>query len=219
MEGRIRSLLLGCFYLLTSSVSVSAIAEELGLDQVSPAKVQPDIERIDFEEAKVNADNIEIIASFGIISIEDFGTNSVIGAKLVYRVTENFFANVEFGFATAGESSAEILLPGSPILSEDERDFNFYSVNIGYDIFPSEAFVTDNLTINTALYFVMGAGNTEFAGNDNFTFNIGIGYRAVINHYLTAYFDVRDHAFELDTFGENKLTQNIEISFGVGFYF
>jgi len=224
MEGRIRSLLLGWLYLLIMSTSTLAHAEDvqsedIQLEQVADPVVQPNIERMDFEEANVNPDNFEIVASFGILSIEDFSVNAVIGAKLTYRVSENFFTSVEFGASTAGESSIETLLPGSPILSTDERDLSYYTLNIGYDMFPGESFVTDNLTINTAFYAIMGAGNTTFAGSDNFTFSFGFGYRAVINHYLTGYIDVRDHTFELDLFGVSKRTQNIEMSFGLGFYF
>ena len=224
MEGRIRSLLLGWLYLLAIMLSTLAHAEEtqsedIQLEQVTDPLVQPQIERMDFEEANVNPDNFEIIASFGILSIEDFSVNSVIGAKLVYRVSENFFTDVEFGSSTAGESSIETILLGPSILSTDERDLTYYTLNIGYDIFPSESFITDNLTINTAFYAIMGAGNTTFAGSDNFTFSFGFGYRAVINHYLTGYFDVRDHTFELDLFGVNKRTQNIEMTLGIGFYF
>jgi len=219
MEGRIRSLLLGCLYLLTPGYSTLVSAEDIELDQVEKPLVQPEIERMNFEEANVNPNNFEIIASFGILSIEDFSVNAVVGAKLIYRVSENFFTDVEFGVSTAGESSIEVFLPGSPILSVDERDLSYYTINIGYDLFPSESFVTDNITINTAFYTVIGAGNTTFAGSDNFTFSFGFGYRAVINHYITGYFDVRDHTFELDIFGVSKRTQNIEMSFGLGFYF
>lgn len=219
MEGRLRSLLLGCFYFLIALTSANINASELEVEQVTKPIIQPDIERLEFQESKINPDNFEVILSFGLLSIEDFSTSSVIGAKFAYRVSENFFTDIEFGFSSAGKTSIEVLLPSTPILSSDERDFTYYLINVGYDLFPGESFVSDNTTFNTALYVIAGAGNTEFAGRDNFTFSWGFGYRVVTNNYLTVYADVRDHTFEIDLFGEDKRTHNMEISFGVGFYF
>jgi len=218
MEGRIRSLLLGCFFSALAIANANTQASELDVEQVSKPVIDPNIERMKFEESKINPDNFEIIASFGIISIEDFGSSTVIGAKLAYRVSENFFVDLELGSSTAGKSTVETFNDIN-ILSDSERNYQFYLINIGYDIFPSESFVTDNTTFNTAFYAVAGAGNTQFAGGDNFTFSWGLGYRVIINNYLTTYFDVRDHTFELDFIGETKRTNNLEISFGIGYYF
>ena len=218
MEGRIRSLLLGCLYTGLAIASFNAQSAELDVEQVSKPVIQPEIERVEFDEAKINPDNFEVILSFGIISIEDFGSNSVLGAKLAYRVSEDFFVDLELGTSTAGKSTVESFLD-IDILTDDERDYSYYLINLGYDIFPGESFVTDSTTFNSAFYVIAGAGNTQFAGSDNFTFSWGVGYRVIMNSYLTAYIDVRDHTFELDFAGEVKRTNNIEMSFGIGFYF
>jgi len=218
MEGRIRSLLLGCLYSGLAIASLNANAADLDVEQVSKPVIQPEIERVEFDEAKINPDNFEVILSFGIISIEDFGSNTILGAKLAYRVSENFFVDLELASSTAGRSTVESFLD-IDILTDDERDYSYYLINLGYDIFPGESFVTDSTTFNTAFYVIAGAGNTQFAGGDNFTFSWGVGYRVIMNSYLTAYFDVRDHTFELDFAGDVKRTNNIEMSFGIGFYF
>jgi len=217
MEGRIRSLLLGCIYTYLVLLSINTQATGLDVEQVSKPVIQPEIERLEFDEAKINPDNFEIIASFGLISIEDFGSTTILGAKFAYRVSENFFVDFELASATAGKSTVETFFVD--ILSADERNYNYYLINLGYDIFPSESFVSNNTTFNTALYVVAGAGNTQFAGRDNFTFSWGLGYRVIVNTYLTAYFDVRDHTFELDFIGETKRTNNLALTFGVGYYF
>ncbi len=226
MEGRIRSLLLGCLYtglLLANATLTAQSAEieptEIELEQVAKPVIEPDIMRMEFDEARINPNNFEIILSFGLLSVEDFGTSAVLGAKLAYRVSENFFVDLELGTSSAGETSSEILQPGAPLLTDDERDFTYYTLNVGYDLFPGEAFVTNNTTFNTAFYVIGGAGNTQFGGGDNFTFSWGFGYRVIANNYLTTYFDVRNHTFQRDIFGEDKITNNIEVTLGVGFYF
>jgi len=218
MEGRISSLLLSCIYFCLALASITAHAEELEIEQVAKPVVEPNIERMEFDESKIDPDNFEIIFSFGTLNIEDFGTNSVLGAKMAYRVSESFFVDLELGTSSGGETSIELLLPGNPILSEEERDFNYYLINVGYDLH-SESFLTDNTTFNSAFYVIAGAGNTEFAGSDNFTFSYGFGYRILTTNFLSLYLDVRDHNFELDLFGKAKNTSNKEISFGIGFYF
>lgn len=216
MEGRIRSLLLSCAVITT--ISTPLYAADLTDDQVTKPIIQPEIERMDFEESRINADNLEVIASLGILSIEDFGVNPVYGAKIAYRVSEGFFVDMELGTSEAGDNSVEVLIPGTQLLSADERKFNYYVFNLGYDIFPGETFVTDSTTYNTAFYVVAGLGNTEFAGTDNFTFTWGAGYRLLASNSLAVYFDVRDHTFNMDLLGD-KLTNNIEISLGFGMYF
>ena len=218
MEGRIRSLLL---IVMSSGLLFSAQyahAEELSVEQVSKPVIQPDIERMNFEESRINPDNFEVIASVGTLSIEDFGVGLFYGAKLAYRVSENFFVDLELGTSQGGQSSVETLF-GTPIMSDSDRRYSYYLINLAYDILPGESFITRNTTYNTALYFIAGAGNTQFGGADNFTLSWGFGYRVVLSSFLTTYIDVRDHSFNMDLFGTAKRTNNIEISLGVGFYF
>ncbi len=218
MEGWLRNLLLNSL-LAISLINISANAAEIGDEQSLNPVIQPEIERMDFEESRIDPDNFEIIASAGLLSIEDFGVNPIYGFKLAYRVSEGFFVDAELGLSSAGQTSAEILLPGAPLLSAGERDLTYYLVNLGYDIFPGETFVTDSLTYNTAFYVVAGIGNTEFAGASHFTLSMGFGYRVLIADYMAIYFDVRDHTYKMDLLGDSKLTNNMETGFGIGFYF
>lgn len=219
MEGRLRNLLLACLSGVLFTINTPLFANEENIDQVIAPIINPEIERLNFEESKIDSDNIEIISSLGILSIEDFGVNPVISFQLTYRITEGFFVGAEYGFSRASETSIEKLLPGTSLLSDDEKDLNYYLLNIGYDVFPGETFATGNTTFNSAFYVIGGLGNTQFAGADNFTYSMGFGYRIVVLDYLTTYVDVRDHAFSLDLFGDKKLTHNLAIKFGIGFYF
>lgn len=219
MEGRLRTFLLVCFSSVLLAFNAPVSANEENIDQVIDPIIKPEIERLNFDESKIDSDNIEIISSVGILSIEDFSVNPVISFQLTYRITEGFFAGAEYGFSKAGDSSVEKLLPGTTLLSDDEKDLSYYLLNIGYDVFPGETFVTRNTTFNSAFYIIGGLGNTQFAGADNFTYNMGFGYRIIASDYLTAYIDMRDHAFSIDLFGDEKLTHNLAIKLGIGFYF
>ncbi len=219
MENRIRRLFLDASGILLLLSQPSAFAVEL-IDEksISPV-IRPEIARMEFNEAKIESDNFEIIASLGLLSIEDFETNALVGFKLSYHLSESFFVNTEVGLSTAGTSSAEVLLPGTTILSDDEKEYTYYIIGLGYDLFPGEVFMTENTTYNTAFYLYAGAGNTEFAGSDHFTLSFGAGFRVVPSNNFSFSLDIRDHTFNIDALGADKLSNNIEISFGMGMYF
>ena len=218
MEGRIRSLLLSCTASVLLIFNAPLYAADLADDEVIKPIIQPEIERMDFDESRINADNIEIVASLGILSIEKFGVYPMFGAKAAYRVSEGFFVNAELALSTAELSHAEQVFPVN-FLSDKDREFRSLIFNIGYDVFPGEIFITDSVTYNTAFYVVAGLGDTSFAGSDNFTFSWGAGFRLLAANSLAVYFDVRDHTFNLDLADQKDLTNNIEISVGFGMYF
>lgn len=219
MESRIRRLflkLLG-FILLVPQTSVFA-AELIDEKSISPV-IRPEITRMEFDEAKIESDNFQIVATVGLLSIEDFETNALVGFKLSYHLSESFFVNTELGLSAAGTSSAETLLPGTTILSDAEKDYTYYIIGLGYDLFPGEVFMTEHTTYNTAFYLYAGAGNTEFAGSDHFTLSFGAGFRVVPSNNFSFSLDIRDHTFSIDALGVDKLSNNIEISLGLGMYF
>ena len=62
-------------------------------------------------------------------------------------------------------------------------------------------------------------GNTEFAGSDRLTLNIGGGFRLLATDWIALHIDVRNHIFNIDILGEDKTSQNLEITFGVSAFF
>ena len=220
MEGRFRSLLLSS--ITGVSIIFAAPAWSAGLDdnQELTSVIQPEIKRTEFDESKIETANFELIGSVGLLSIEDFGVNAVLGVKLVYHLSEDFFADVSIGKASAGKTSFEKLNPGgAPLLSSADRELTYTLVSLGYNFLPGEAFITDKTTYNTALYFIASLGSTEFAGESHFTLSYGAGYRLLSSNHTSFYLDVRDHTFNMDLFGESNLTHNLEVTFGASYYF
>lgn len=153
------------------------------------------------------------------MSVEDFGSNVVVGARIAYHVTEDFFVEGQYGKTTLGQTSFERLSGGAQILTDDERDMTYYNVSVGYNIFPGESFLGRNLTFKGGLYVVAGVGSTSFGGDDRFTINAGVGYRLIATDWLAFHIDVRDHIFETDLLGTLETKHNIEFSGGLTFFF
>ena len=153
------------------------------------------------------------------LSVEDFGTNSVYGARLAYHVTEGLFAEAAVAQTSdVDKSSAEIL--GNYDLSfGSDRRYKYYNLSLGYNLLPGEVFIGRNRAFNSAFYVIAGAGNTTFHDEDMFTLNFGGGYRLLLTDAIGLHFDVRDHLFDDDISGKDKTTHNIEFTLGLSWFF
>ena len=217
MESRICSIFLTLVILTSTLPTVLQAAEQNEEDQNS--LIQPEIERTEFDESIIDSEDFELSAFAGILSIEDFGTNPVFGFELAYHVNEDVYVQFDYGFSEAGQTSFEVLSGGAPLLSDDERELQYYLFNIGFNLLPGESFVTDSSTFNTSFYVIGGIGSTEFAGDDRFTINFGTGYQILFADAFSLNIDVRDLIFNMDVFGEDKVTHNLQYTVALGWFF
>ena len=221
MEIRFSRFLLSAVALSLMLTTQPAWCATPSLDQIQEveAVIQPDVKRVEFDEAKIKVGDLEIIPAIGILSIEDFGANPVINTKLVYHISEDLFMGFELGRSKAGKTSYEILSGGAPLLSDKERVLTYYLFNVGYNILPGEAYVTRDTTFNNALYVDLGMGGVKFAGDTRLAVTLGVGYRLMLFDFSSVYIELRDHTFNMDVLGESKLTNNFEMNLGYSFYF
>jgi len=217
MESRICSIFLTLVILISTLPTVLNAAEQNEEDQSS--LIQPEIERTEFDESIIDSEDFELSVYAGILSIEDFGTNPVLGFEFAYHVNEDVYLQFDYGFSEAGQTSFEVLSGGAPLLSDDERELQYYLFNIGFNLLPGEAFVTESSTFNTRFYVIGGIGSTEFAGDDRFTINFGTGYQILFADAFGLNIDVRDLIFNIDVFGEDKVTHNLQYTVGLSWYF
>ncbi|MDX1693302.1 MAG: outer membrane beta-barrel domain-containing protein [Ketobacteraceae bacterium] len=182
--------------------------------------IEPEVEPRKVSESDIDTEFFEVGAFAGLLSIDNFSTEPVVGLSASFHATEDFFVQFNYGFASAGLTSFEEL-SGQEVrlLTDDERDYQFYDLLVGYNVFPGEVFMTRNLTFNSAIYIEAGVGNTNFAGEDNFTLVWGTGYRIILQDWLTCNINFRDHMFRSDVIRENQMTHNIEMSLGVSVFF
>ena len=139
----------------------------------------PQVERREIKEPAIDREDFEVTAFGGIMSIEDFGTDPVYGARLAYHLTEGFYVEGSVGTTEAGLTSFEEL-SGDVRFFEDRR-LTYYNLNLGYNILPGEAFLGSRRAYNTSFYVVAGLGSTSFAEDDRFTVNFGGGFRFLLS--------------------------------------
>lgn len=187
--------------------------------QEPPRVVEPEVERRTVRRAKIDAENFELGAHYGALSIEDFGTNPVYGVNLALHVTEDVFFQLDFGRSRAGKTSYETLGGDVQLLTPGERRFTYYSLSLGYNLLPGEVYIGRNLAMNSALYLLGGIGSTKFAGDQRFTVNFGAGYRLLPTDWLAIHIDVQDRIFQSDLLGRDKLTNNLSATIGATVFF
>jgi outer membrane beta-barrel protein len=202
--------------------AVPATGSDAATTGAAPAQtpiIDPQVERREIRRARIDTEDFEVGAYFGILGIEDFESHSVYGARLAYHLTEDFFLEATLGQSKAGRTSYEKLSGSADLLTPNERDYTYYALSAGWNALPGEVFVGKNRAYNSALYLVAGIGSTHFAGDDRFTVSGGFGYRILPTDWLAVHFDVRDHVYDIDLLGEKKIVNNLEAHLGLSVFF
>jgi len=215
MENRIKHILLkGLLMAVLAAISALAAAQ-----QSDRPLIEPDVQPRAVTEALIDTENFEVGIFIGFMKIEDFESSFLRGSKLTYHLSERFFFEANVGFAEGGETSFEKLAGNVRVLSDEEREYRYYSVNLGVNVLPGRAFLTENYAFNTNFYLIGGTGATEFAGDTRFTANVGAGYQVLLTDSIAVQFTVREHLYRIDVLGEEKSSMNTEVSAGLSVFF
>jgi outer membrane beta-barrel protein len=190
-----------------------------GADQNPPAVIEPQVQRRTVKVPRIRSSNVELGVYYGELSIENFGTQPVEGARLDYHVTEDFFFEGSYGQARAGQTSFELLSGGVQLLSSAERRFTYYNLSLGYNMLPGEIFIGHDRAMTSALYLIGGIGDIKFAGDQNFSVNFGAGFRVLPTDWLALHIDVQDLVYRTHVFSVYQLTNNLQATIGASVFF
>jgi len=188
-------------------------------ENAPPRVVEPEVTRRQITVPRIKSSNFELGAYYGVLSIEDFGSQEVYGLSAAYHITEDFFFQGDVGRSRAGLTSYETLNGNLRLLTESERLFTFYDLSLGYNFLPGEAFLGRGTAMTSAFYILGGLGATDFAGDTMFTVNFGAGYCVVPSDWLALRIAVQDRVFQSSLLGTTKLTNNIQATFAVNVFF
>lgn len=198
----------------------SHAADEKDKDN-KPANEQvivPQVDRRDVKVPKFPSNDFEFGLFAGTYATESFGSNSVVGARLGYHITEDFFVEGAYGRTKASDENLRAILPAR-IIAPGEEKVTYYNVSVGWNVLPGEIFIGRNRAKASTLYLIAGVGNTTFVRQRRQTYNFGVGSRVFFADWCALQVDVRDHVFSHDLLGERKSTQNLELSLGLTFFF
>ncbi len=217
MESRVRGFLLALSFVV-AALPAAELAAQSNEDGAA-SLIEPQIERVDFDESLIDSADFEIALYGGLLAVEDFDTNFVYGIKLGYHISEDFFVQASYGSSEVGETSFEKLTGGAPLLSSSEREIEYYLISLGFNLFPGEAFFTDSTTFNTTFYISGGLGSTDFAGDDRHTLAFAAGHRTIFTDNFSLDIEMRDLIVDMDIFGKDETTHNLEFTLGLNLFF
>jgi outer membrane beta-barrel protein len=216
MDSRIQLFLVAALVgSMPASIAVAAQPKDLELEPL----VVREPERREIKVNDIDSENFEVGGYAGILAVQDFGSNPVYGVRAAYHVTEDFFLEGVYGRSELGETSYERLSGNVQLLSDDDRQFSYYNLSVGYNILPGEGFVGRKYAFRGGLYLVAGAGSSDFAGDQRFTVSGGFGYRMAATDWLAVRMDVRDYVFQSDLLGSNETLHNLEFTGGLTVFF
>ncbi len=216
MDSRIQFFLVAA--LLGSMTAPAAFAAQPNDLELEPLVVrEPDRREVNINE--IDSENFEVGGYAGVLDVQDFGSNPVYGIRAAYHITEDFFIEGLYGRSELGKTSFERLSGNVELLTNDDRQFSYYNVALGYNILPGEGFIGRKYAFRGGLYLVAGAGSSDFAGDQRFTVSGGFGYRMAATDWLALRIDVRDYVFQSDLLGSNETLNNLEFTGGLTVFF
>lgn len=204
-----------------SSATLSMLLAVTGstFAQEAPQVIEPDLERRTIETDAIDKENFEIGVFAGLMSIQDFDSSGLFGARVAYHISEDFFVEASYGQAKGDLTSFEELSGSSPLFTDDDRELTYYDISAGVNLFPGEVFLFGKRAMNSSFYLTGGVGSTEFAGDSWFSVSIGGGLRLLLTDSIALHIDAKDLVFNRDVLGEDEQTHNLQLHTGFTFFF
>jgi len=215
MESRIRSIFLAVAS-ATALLAILPAAAQTNDETQPPQVIDPDVERRAINAAAIDTENFELTGFVGLMSVEDFETGLVYGARLAYHINEALFAEATIGQTDVGESSAEKL--GNAKFFDD-RTLTYYDASLGWNLLPGESFLGANRAYNSTFYVIGGAGSTDFADDSNFTINLGFGFKILPTDYLAIRIEARSYMFDTEVNADDKTLANMQGTLNISWFF
>jgi outer membrane beta-barrel protein len=180
--------------------------------------VVPQVDRRELRLPKFPSRDFEVGMFVGVYGTENFGANPVYGLRVGYHLTEDWFVEGAFGSTTVSDEAFRQILPGG-IFTDPKEKLSYYSLSVGYNLFPGEVFFGSKQARVSSMYLIGGVGSTDFVGQKRQTFNFGFGWRVLLGERAAMRVDLRDHVFSLDLLGRNQSTHNLEATLGFSYHF
>jgi len=180
-------------------------------EQVDNAPTTPE------KNINIDTEYFDVGVFTGILNIEDFNSELVTGINMTFNANEDFF--IQFNYLEADASLSSFELSQGRLFAGNDRKFTHFDFLLGYNLFLGEHFMSDTNTRLSSMYLVAGVGDTEFGGEESFTYTLGLGYQVALQRNILVRIDFRDYIYKTNIIGENNSTHNTQLSAGVSFLF
>ena len=202
----------------TLSLCTAAVCWLSGTAALAQQVIVPEVERREVKLPKFPSKDIAVGLFAGTYATQNFGAAAVVGGRLGYHITEDWFVEATLGQSKVSDEAFRQVLPGG-IFTDPKEKLSYYEFSAGYNLLPGEVFPTAKRAKATAIYLVAGVGSTKFNQQRSQTIAFGLGGRLLLTERAAVQFDLRDHVFSLDLLGKRQSTHNLELTGGFTYYF
>ncbi len=168
------------------------------------------------KSASIDDERFELGIYTGILSVEDFNSNPVVGLSFSYHVTPLFMLQLQYGRSEVDKAAFE---EDNNFLSDSDRDFEYKHLLAGYRVLRGRSFWGKNSKYNSDIYLLGGVGSVDFAGESNTSVVFGASYRVVVTDAVVVNMDFRSHLADRDFLDDDKRTLNTEFGVGINLLF
>ena len=182
--------------------------------------VVPQVDRRDLKLAKFPSKDFEVGLFGGVYSTENFGASAIVGLRVAYHITEDFFVQANLARTRVSDENYRLILNnGGGVFPQEKETLSYYNLSAGVNVLPGEVFLGRNRAMPSAVYLIGGVGSTRLVEQRRQTFNFGVGMRVLPAERAAIQVELRDHVFSLDLLGKRQSTQNLELTAGFSWYF
>ena len=214
MVSRLKRVLLASI----ASAPLFAQAQESGPIKI----VEPNKKVTPAKAAQIDTEKFQLGAYFGVLSVEDFNSNFVSGISASYQLAPDWLILANYGRTEVGVSASERTL-GFEQSSLFDDEWTYVNVVGGYKLFTSRSFLGQSYKYDSDIYLMAGLNQVDFNEESDTGITIGASYRVVFTDWLVFTLDFRDHLTNrqnpLSGEKDEKLTQNLELTFGINALF
>ena len=180
--------------------------------------IDPEVARRELRLPRLPNKDVELALFAGTYATQNFGSAPVLGLRLAYHLSEDFFVQGAYGRSRVSDEAFRQVLPGG-VFPHERETLQYAQLALGWNLLPGEAFVGRGIARTGALYVLGGVGSTHFVQQRRQTLVVGAGGRLLLRERLALTLDLRDHLFSLDLLGRRERTQNLEATAGLAWFF
>ena len=180
--------------------------------------IDPEVARQPLRLPRLPNKDFEAALFTGTYATQNFGSAAVLGLRLGYHLSEDFFVQGSYGRSRVSDEAFRQVLPGG-VFPHEKETLQYAHLALGWNLLPGEAFVGRGIAKAGALYLLGGVGSTHFVQQRRQTLVIGAGGRLLLHERFALQVDLRDHLFSLDLLGRRERTQNLEATLGAAWHF
>lgn len=186
--------------------------------QTADPVINPEVARQNVKLPRLPSKDFDVSLFAGTYATQNFGSAPVLGLRVGYHLSEDFFVQGSYGRSKVSDESFRQVLPGGVFPNQTET-LAYANLSLGWNLLPGEVFIGRGIAKASTVYVLGGIGSTHFFQQRRQTFHLGFGGRLLLRDRLALTVDVRNHLFSLDLLGKRQNTQNLEATLGVALFF